>query len=230
MINYRLWVRINLYMNRCVIMSCPLCLNLNTKHYHQDKMRNYWQCQDCQLVFVKPEDCYSPDDEKAVYDLHENNFEDSGYRDFLNRLLLPLTKKLKPNARGLDFGSGPGPTISLMMAENGFKVRNYDLYYANNPDVFNQKYDFITCTEVIEHLYHPHLELNKLKKVLKPNGFLGIMTKRLIDHDRFISWHYKNDPTHVCFYSDETFEFIANYWGFDLELVNADSVILSLSP
>lgn len=207
-------------------MSCPLCLKSNIKHYHQDKLRDYWHCQYCQLVFVKSEDRLNSQAEKAIYDLHENSADDMGYQTFLNKLLIPLSKKLKPGAIGLDFGSGPGPTISLLMANKGFEVVNFDLYYANNPEVFKQQYDFVTCTEVIEHLYNPHEEINMLCKALKKCGILGIMTKRLINHDKFTSWHYKNDPTHVCFYSDATFEYIAQYWGFELEIINSDTVIL----
>jgi hypothetical protein len=62
--------------------------------------------------------------------------------------------------------------------------------------------------------------------MLKDNGLLGIMTKRLINFEKFRSWHYKNDPTHVCFYSDLTFEYIAEKWGYKLEIINSDSVIL----
>jgi len=207
-------------------MSCPLCLESTITHYHQDKLRDYWQCLHCHLVFVKSQDRLNTDDEKAIYDKHENSFDDLGYQNFLNKLLIPLTNKLKSKASGLDFGSGPGPAILTMMANKGFRMVNYDPYYANNPEVLKQQYDFITCTEVIEHLYHPHQELTLLCQMLKDNGLLGIMTKRLINFEKFRSWHYKNDPTHVCFYSDLTFEYIAEKWGYKLEIINSDSVIL----
>jgi hypothetical protein len=32
----------------------------------------------------------------------------------------------------------------------------------------------------------------------------------VIDAQRFAHWHYKNDLTHVCFYSAETFDYIAS--------------------
>jgi 2-polyprenyl-3-methyl-5-hydroxy-6-metoxy-1,4-benzoquinol methylase len=207
-------------------MNCPLCLKSKINHYHKDKVRDYWQCLNCQLVFVKPQDLLNSKDEKSVYDRHENSVEDLGYQKFLNKLLIPLTKRLKKGDVGLDFGSGPGPTISKMMEKKGFKVNNFDVYYANNLDVFNQQYDFITCTEVIEHLYNPNKEITKLCHALKDKGYLGIMTKRLISLEKFKTWHYKNDPTHGCFYSDETFKYIASQWRFVLDFINADTVIL----
>ena len=207
-------------------MNCPLCLNTNIKHYHHDKWRDYWQCLHCLLVFVQAQDQLNSQDEKSIYDLHENSADDLGYQKFLNKLLVPLIKKLQVNATGLDFGSGPGPTISVMMQKQGFTVNNYDIFYANKPSVLNQKYDFVTCTEVIEHLYNPNQEIKLLYKILNTHGLLGIMTKRVLNQEKFKTWHYKNDLTHVCFYSDATFEFIAQNWGFELEIINSDSVIL----
>jgi len=207
-------------------MTCPLCLNNDFQHYHQDKIRNYWQCAVCQLVFVQPEQYVTTQQEKAIYDQHQNSADDLGYRQFLNKLLVPLIQRLKSNALGLDFGSGPGPAISIMLKELGFTVYNYDINYANHYELLAVEYDFITCTEVLEHLHHPHKELSMLANMLKKDAYLGIMTKRVIDKDRFKSWHYKNDPTHVCFYSIATFEYIAEYWHFTLEVINSDTVIL----
>ena len=62
--------------------------------------------------------------------------------------------------------------------------------------------------------------------MLKPRAYLGIMTKRVIDQQRFATWHYKNDPTHVCFYSVETFQWLANLWQAQLEFIGADVILL----
>ena len=208
-------------------MTCPLCLKKYIEHYHQDKFRDYWQCNCCQLVFVKPDQFLSQVDEKSIYDQHQNNPDDLGYRKFLNKLLLPFTKKLKKGEKGLDFGSGPGATLSVMLGEEGFSVEDYDIFYANKPELLKKAYDFITCTEVIEHLHNPHQELSLLSALLKPKGHLGIMTKRVIDKTKFSTWHYKNDLSHVCFYSVETFEYMAKLWDYDLEIVNSDTIILT---
>ncbi len=207
-------------------MTCPLCLNKTIDFYHQDNQRDYWQCVQCKLVFVKPEFQLNSQQEKCIYDLHQNNPNDLGYRTFLNKLLIPLQKKLPKDAKGLDFGSGPGPAISVIMKEQGINVENYDIYYDNRPKLLKRVYDFITCTEVVEHLYNPHEVFSQLTAMLKPSGLLGIMTKRVINKEKFRNWHYKNDPTHVGFYSDETFEFIAEQWNFKLEFVSEDTLIL----
>ncbi|WP_143711219.1 methyltransferase domain-containing protein [Shewanella piezotolerans] len=52
--------------------------------------------------------------------------------------------------------------------------------------------------------------LRKLDSLLKPGATLVVMTKRVIDKAAFTQWHYKRDLTHICFYSIETFKWIAD--------------------
>jgi 2-polyprenyl-3-methyl-5-hydroxy-6-metoxy-1,4-benzoquinol methylase len=205
--------------------GCPLCGNRQNNFYHQDQRRRYDRCRTCRLVFVPPAYYLSQAEEKAEYDRHQNRPDDPGYRQFLNRLFLPLQARLAPGSQGLDFGSGPGPTLSVMLAEAGHQVTLYDPFYARQPAALIRSYDFITATEVVEHLHHPGLELDRLYRLLKPGGLLGIMTKRVIDRVRFAAWHYTNDPTHVCFFSRETFTWLAVQWGAQLEVVAPDIVM-----
>jgi len=189
---------------------CPLCSGYNIQHFSQDKKRNYWQCQACDLVFVDKSQQLNHDDEKAVYQQHENNPEDAGYRKFLSRMSQPMLERILPDSHGLDFGCGPGPTLSLMFEEAGHRMAIYDPYFANNPEALKQPYDFITSTEVFEHLSAPKQVLEQLIPILKPGGWLGLMTKRVIDQDAFKSWHYKNDPTHITFFSEQTFHLLSS--------------------
>ena len=62
---------------------------------------------------------------------------------------------------------------------------------------------------------------------LKPGGILGIMTKLVLDRKAFSTWHYKNDLTHVCFYSRDTFEWVATYLKADLEIIDKDVLLLT---
>lgn len=205
---------------------CPLCAAGGTALFHRDRRRQYRSCSTCCLVFVPPRYFLSFDAEKACYDQHQNNPDDPHYRRFLARLAEPMMGKLPPAARGLDFGSGPGPTLSLMFAEAGFPTVIYDPYYAPQPSVWTSDYDFVTATEVVEHLHRPRLELQRLWNVLKPGGWLGIMTKRVWNRPAFAAWHYKNDPTHVVFFSERTFVWLAQQWSAELEFVGADVVLL----
>jgi hypothetical protein len=74
---------------------------------------------ECDLVFVPPEFHLSREEEKARYDFHSHSLADSGYRNFLNRLFQPLEKVLPIGARGLDFGCGHEPTLSVLFEKAG---------------------------------------------------------------------------------------------------------------
>lgn len=166
----------------------------------------------------------SPTDEKAQYDKHQNCPEDINYRKFLSRVFDPLSAQISSNSLGLDFGCGPGPTISHIAKEHGIIVANYDLYFFNQLELLTRQYDFITMTEVIEHIAAPHILLTQLDAMLKSDGILAIMTKRATNLHAFSHWHYKNDPTHICFYGLETFEWIAQRFKWKLEVIDKDVV------
>lgn len=206
---------------------CPLCANQEVADFWHDNRRNFLQCQGCLLVFVPPEQHLSASAEKAEYDLHQNSPDDDGYRSFLGRLAVPLLERLSPGSVGLDFGCGPGPTLSLMFNETGHRMRVYDPFYAPDPHIFDHQYDFITATEVLEHLHRPGEELDRLWGVLRSGGWLGIMTKMVIDREAFSRWHYKEDPTHVCFYSKAVFAWLAERWQTEAVFIGNDVILLN---
>ena len=210
---------------------CPLCHStaIHETRY-RDRHRHYHLCHTCHLVFVPPNQYLSAKQEKAQYDYHQNSPDDPDYRQFLSRLYLPMKKQLAAGSRGLDFGSGPGPTLSIMFQEAGHSMALYDYFYARDSSVFKQDYEFITASEVVEHLHDPKRELNRLWNVLKPKGNLGIMTKLVPDQMSFGDWHYKNDPTHVCFYSRITFEWLATQWDSILTFLDHDVMMFYKKP
>lgn len=202
--------------------TCPLCRTPDTDGFHQDQYRDYFRCSICSLVFVPSEQYLTKDEERVQYDSHQNSPDDLQYRQFLSRLFMPLEKRLTRGSYGLDFGSGPGPTLSVMFEEAGHHVSLYDTYYAPDISVFDKKYDFVTTSEVVEHLKNPGDEFDRLWNCLKPQGCLGIMTKLVIDRKAFARWHYKNEPTHICFYSQETFRWLADLWNVQVEFADKD--------
>jgi hypothetical protein len=195
---------------------CPLCFS---EHLHQlaaVDTKTYWRCDVCCLTFLSPEHHLSPEAELAQYQLHENNPEDAHYRKFLSRLTDYLVPKLFPGAEGLDYGAGPGPTLSVMLEEQGFPMSIYDPFFAPNTDVLERMYDFITCTETVEHFYQPAKEFQRLDHLLRRGGWLGSMTEMLESDEGFPGWYHR-DPTHVCFYKRETMAWIAERYAWEVE-------------
>lgn len=186
----------------------------------------YFLCRVCAFVWMDPAQRLSRQEEYGHYQLHQNDPGDARYRYFLNRLWAPLREKLPPGARGLDYGSGPGPTLHLMACGDGFSCDHYDPFFHPRPSLLEQRYDFITCSETAEHFYHPAEEFRILSSLLDPGGWLGVMTARRVPGTDFASWHYRRDPAHVAFYTETTFAEIASLHGFQAPLFPAPTVTL----
>ena len=100
----------------------------------------------------------------------------------------------------------------------------YDVFYHDKKEVFEKQYDFITSTEVIEHLHNPSEELEKLWGCLKKGAVLGLMTAFRVED--FSTWYYKRDLTHIIFFTPRTFEWIASYLKAELIVPESGVVIL----
>ena len=205
--------------------ECPLCSHV-VEPYLRDLRRAYWHCDGCDLVSVDPSARLDPSSERAYYDLHRNDPGDPGYRRFLGRLAGPLLGRLAPGMRGLDHGCGPGPTLSVMMEEAGMLMEVYDPHYRPDLAPLGRVYDFATCTEVVEHFRHPAEDWARLTSLVRPGGWLGVMTKLVLSRDRFATWHYKDDPTHLSFYSPATFDWLGDRYHLAVERVDRDVILL----
>lgn len=146
--------------------------------------------------------------------LHENDIFDPAYRRFLSKLAVPLIARLTAGARGLDYGCGPGPALAAMLGESGHPMALYDPFFFPDTAPLSRQYDFITCTEVAEHFHQPAIEFDRLEDMLRPGGWLAVMTCFQTDDTAFENWHYRKDPTHVVFYRAETFVHIARLRGW----------------
>ena len=70
------------------------------------------------------------------------------------------------------------------------------------------------AAEVCEHFYRPGVEFQRLRKLVKRGGVLGLMTQ-LYDGVTFKDWYYRREPSHVVFYSKDTLGWIAKNFGFE---------------
>ncbi len=204
---------------------CPLC-HTPSPLFYQDTQR-YCKCPECCAVFVIPEDLPQKQEERERYELHDTNTQDEGYRKFVSPITSSVIHDFTPQNKGLDFGAGTSAIISCVLDEAGYEIANYDPYFHPNTQLLEQKYDYITSCEVIEHFYHPHQEFIQLRKMLKEGGKLYLMTD-IYDGGDFGSWYYKNDPTHVFLYTKETFEYIRKKFGFQKLSIEKRLITLAL--
>jgi len=112
-----------------------------------------------------------------------------------------------------------------MFGEAGHSVVVFDPFYAPDRDVFRGEYDFITATEVLEHIRNPRRDLHRLWNCLKPGGWFGVMTGLALSRARFSGWHYIRDATHVRFFSRATIRWLADQWDADLLFVAPDAFL-----
>jgi len=127
----------------------------------------------------------------------------------------------------LDWGSGPNPVATDLLRERDFQVLSYDPIYGPQLPLTPQSFDIIFCIEVAEHFKNPLQDFNAMLNYLKPGGLLVFHT-HIIPQDVFYaqalakalakasaleaffqSWWYKEDPTHVSFYSEQAFKNLA---------------------
>ena len=190
------------------VESCPLCLSLDAAPFHKggkaSGYREFLRCSECDMVFVPRGQILDVAGQKARYLQHNNEVNDPAYREFLGRMYYELRPHLCAGARGLDYGCGPGPALQKMMLEDGFEADVYDIYFYPNESALQETYDFVTCTETVEHFEDPRGELERIDGLLRPGGWLGVMTGMLESWDDFPGWHYHRDPTHVNFFSHMT--------------------------
>jgi len=192
--------------------ACPLCLtSASITDVRGADKRRYYLCSTCWLIFADPSHHLSPAEEKARYETHNNSIEDEGYVQFLNRVIQPMLPYLHSDMRGLDYGSGPGPTLSKLVRRQGIACEDYDPFFADRP--IQPPYDFIFSTECFEHFKNPQAEIQRICDLLKPGGLLGIMTERWTTPEAFADWWYTRDPTHVSFYHANTFDFLCRRFG-----------------
>jgi len=212
------------------MVICPLCLNSESFAVVDGaESKAYRECKKCRLIFTESRFQPSKKSEKSRYLTHNNGIQYKGYVNFLNQAIEPTLPLLTQKMKGLDFGCGPEPTLSVILEQKGFSCDNYDPIFF--PDMPGSAYDFIFATECFEHFFFPAKEVQSIKNLLNPEGILVVMTETWKSTTTFSTWYYAKDSTHVSFYHHQTFDFIATKFGFTrLESNNERVMILQKKP
>jgi len=153
--------------------------------------------------------------ERDRYLLHDNSLENGGYRSYLESFLeavfsfSAICAGYTPGKwKILDYGSGPSPSLSVLMRKRGDEVRSWDPFFAPDTPRFRTGADLVTCLEVAEHFYEPRKDFALMARGLKAGGFLALGTQ-CIPSVPFDLWWYRQDPTHVSFYTESALSLVA---------------------
>ncbi|CCQ90613.1 putative Methyltransferase type 12 [Nitrospina gracilis 3/211] len=212
-------------------MNCPLC-TAPTREFAHNPQREYRLCETCQLISVPPHSHPSREEEEARYREHENSLDNPGYvAMFMDKIR--HIKEHGPQAKtALDYGCGYEPVLATLLEREGYRAEKYDsIFFPGLPE--GKHFDVVVSTETFEHFHNPAREMERICGLLEPGGFLAVMTRFYTEMSpepnasSFLNWYYQRDPTHVCFYRLETFNWIGRTYGFKRVFDNGkDFVIL----
>ena len=207
-------------------IKCLLCKS-NTNLFFEDKNKKYYKCDNCLSIMLDPSNHVTDEEEKERYETHNNDINDIRYQNFVSPIVESVRNNYNTNHLGLDYGAGTGPVITSILEKEGYNIKLYDPYFHYYPENLCEKYDYIICSEVIEHFYHPYDEFAKLSNILKEKGSIICMTSIYDDGIDFNNWTYKNDKTHVFFYHKKGLEWIKDKFKFSNIEINGKLVKLS---
>lgn len=200
------------------MMKCLICQgsNLQVWDVSANPKRTYFKCEQCDYLFMDPEQRWSEEQEVERYRLHQNQVTD-GYLKFFEPLIVEIEKYRKPHQiKALDFGCGPEPVLAELLKQKSWKTTFYDPLFFPDQNVLKNKYDLVTSTEVWEHLYQPIAVLDQLQDLLSSSALLAVMTSSPPNQEEFSSWSYRRDMTHVGFFSEKAMKFIAQRYGWEI--------------
>lgn len=207
--------------------TCKICGGSTVLLEDMQLKLTYALCEKCGFIYKNKDYHLQLNEEHKLYLNHNNNLESEGYVKIFADLIDKQIKPLNISGKILDFGSGPGPVLKLLLERVGYQVYDFDPFFNNNSEYLDNKYQLITTTEVAEHFTDPIKEFGHLVSLLEENGYLLVMTKlRKMPIPIFLDWWYRRDETHIAFYTDQSFEILASQ--FDLKVVysNHENIVL----
>lgn len=152
---------------------------------------------------------------------------------------VPLKEFLKTKVKDikiLEVGCGRGYlTYSLIKAGYNahgidlsseaieFAKQNYGDHFINENVMnykFEEKYDLIVATELIEHLKTPYEFIDKLKSNLTEEGSIFITTPNISWSKEGLIWKTDQPPIHLTWLSKKSFDIIGKKLGMKVEYYN----------
>lgn len=208
-------------------MDCLICGHDTQTFIDEKSMINYSYCPHCQCISKSSEHFRPIPEQKERYDLHENDPEDEGYQAYFQRFLdfvLPLVGRPQT---ALDFGCGRSSLLADMLRNEGVECDYYDPIYHPENINDNKKYQLIVSIEVFEHLHDPKAIFESLLERLEEGGYLALQTQfHPNDIEAFKRWYYHLDPTHIVFFTPQTFKELAEIYGSEFVAENGKNMVV----
>ena len=209
---------------------CRLCESKTSVVFKNT--RHFFACTNCGLIFS---DCPLPEQEKQA---HYTGQYDNGFNwENEARYFTKFLPAEKISYKILDYGSGGGH-LANELRKTGYDIDCYEPMFHGEFDMLQHygAYDFIILNEVIEHVEHLKNILENINYSLKPGGQVLIktmVTDGLISDPynfeyNFKEWWYKDDLTHISFFSSITFEYICANMFSAFKIIRQDVLSILL--
>lgn len=204
---------------------CRICLHTTRRIEDEPFGIDYFHCPRCDFIFVEEGGVPTEEEQRQEYRKHDNTRENAGYVSMLEAFVEKCVSPYRASVSTvLDFGCGPGPVLAELLQEAGYEVDLFDPLFFPDKTYRKRQYDLITATEVIEHLRDPMESFKHLKEVLRGKGKLAVMTLfHPGDAQRFKTWWYRREASHISFYSRVTIEYMARELGMNLLMTDDKS-------
>lgn len=216
-------------------IDCPLCQMNNFEHLFSIEYLNFVRCNTCGLVYINPHPAigdllkvYSPGLKEWT---RVETYIDKKIDLFKN--YLTKVEAVKEKGKILDIGCGIGLFLKIAREKGwdtyGVDVSCKDIEYAKrnyNLNVFkgtiedanypNDFFDVITMWDFIEHITDPLSCLKEVRRILKNDGMLFILTGNIESkeaREKGVYWPFLGGSTHLVFYSPQTIRKILDIVG-----------------
>lgn len=229
-------------------VKCNICGSDNYRIIGEKNSYQVINCIKCGLVYINPQPTSNITSEiyNEQYFSGGCNFgyqgidylskENENWFKYLPTKALLKIERLQPNkGKILDIGCAVGYFLEVARGRNweihGVEISEFAADLAekrlkikifptlDQTDFPANHFDSITAFEIIEHLQDPSEFLQKINKLLKDKGVLGLSTPNLKNSKslkNFLDWNYLTPPEHLHYFDKNTITEILKKNGFEV--------------
>jgi len=235
---------------------CPICKSTLTRWRVSLLLGRFRlsQCTNCQLVFQNP-----PKEVPGLYSdgyfgVEEDQAATTSFDELkrwsFERMMRGIIQKPKIAAGGrvLDVGCGRGALLDVLSAK-GFDAhgvelgeQNWEIASRRHPNRVRYGtlerarfrgnfFDLVTIFDVIEHMSDPMRTLKEVRRVLKPKGFVYLLTPNIHSINSLLlgkHWYQYKPNEHLFYFSPNSLSTILKQCEFSDILIHSSGVYTDL--
>ena len=228
-------------------IPCPACGSTHFSHAFKKHGFDYVECAECDTLYLGPRpplvefERFYNDSPSSNY--WANTFFPAVSETRRSNMFIPKVKHILSLCRDnmffpnvvMDVGGGygifleewrklhpnghvctiePGKALASVCKTKGIEVLET---IAEHADAWSEKADFLTCFEVIEHVYCPFVFVRSLYNLIKPGGYALVTGLGVEGYDIQLLWENSkriSPPHHINFISLPGFETLFKRAGF----------------